>query len=54
VFLDLTTLEPDEDQWALLSSPGRMSSREVARAADRAGRVTVGMAATDRAQLIHA
>jgi hypothetical protein len=22
VFLDLTTLEPDEDQWALLSSPG--------------------------------
>ena len=45
VFLDLATLEPDEDQWAFLSSLGRMSPREVARAADRAGQVTVGMAA---------
>jgi superfamily II DNA or RNA helicase len=45
VFLDLATLEPDQDQWAFLSSLGRMSPREVARAADRAGQVTVGMAA---------
>lgn len=45
VFLELATLEPDEDQWAFLSSLGRMSPREVARAADRAGQVTVGMAA---------
>jgi hypothetical protein len=35
VFLDLATLEPDEDQWALLSTLGRMSPREVARAAER-------------------
>src|SRR5262249_42000717 len=47
VFLDLATLEPDEDQWAFLSTLGRMSPREVGRAADRAGRVTVGVA-TDR------
>ena len=39
VFLDLATLEPHEDQWAFLSTLGRMSPREVARAA---GRVTVG------------
>jgi TOTE conflict system primase-like protein/type III restriction/modification enzyme restriction subunit len=45
VFLDLATLEPVEDQWAFLSSLGRMSPREVARAADRAGQVTVGKAA---------
>ena len=42
VFLDLATLEPHEDQWAYLSTLGRMSPREVARAADKAGRVTVG------------
>ena len=42
VFLDLATLEPREDQWAFLSALGRMSPREVARAADKAGRVTVG------------
>ena len=42
VFLDLATLEPHEDQWAFLSALGRMSPREVARAADKAGRVTVG------------
>ena len=47
VFLDLATLEPAEDQWAFLSTLGRMSPREVAWAADRAGRVTVGVA-TDR------
>ncbi|HEV2377011.1 MAG TPA: DEAD/DEAH box helicase family protein [Streptosporangiaceae bacterium] len=42
VFLDLETLEPHPDQWAFLSSLGRMSPRELARAADRAGRVQVG------------
>jgi superfamily II DNA or RNA helicase len=42
VFLDLATLEPHEDQWAFLSTLGRMSPREVARAADKAGQVTVG------------
>src|ERR1035441_4012398 len=41
-FLDLATLEPHEDQWAYLSTRGRMSPREVSRAADKAGRVTVG------------
>src|SRR5215472_17556299 len=44
VFLDLATLEPDQDQWAFLSTLGRMSPREVARSTDRAGQVTVGMA----------
>jgi hypothetical protein len=47
VFVDLATLEPCEDQWAYLSSVGRMSPREVARAAHRAGSVTVG-AGVDR------
>lgn len=42
VFLDLGTLEPHEDQWAFLSTLGRMTPREVGRAADKAGRVTVG------------
>jgi len=42
IFLDLATLEPHQDQWAFLSMLGRMSLREVARAADKAGRVTVG------------
>ena len=46
VFLDLATLEPHEDQWAFLSALGRMSPREVARAADKAGRVTVGAEVT--------
>jgi len=44
VFLDLANLEPHEDQWAFLSTLGRMTPREVARAADRAGHVTVGTA----------
>jgi superfamily II DNA or RNA helicase len=47
VFLDLSTLEPYEDQWAFLSSLGRISSREVTRLANRVGSVTVG-AAVDR------
>jgi hypothetical protein len=47
VFLDLATLEPCEDQWAYLSTLGRMSPREVTRAAERAGPVAVG-AGVDR------
>ena len=42
VFLDLATLEPHEDQWAFLSSLSRMSPRELTRAADRVGTVSVG------------
>lgn len=42
VFLDLATMEPHEDQWAYLSSLGRMSPAEVNRVARRAGGVTVG------------
>jgi hypothetical protein len=44
VFLDLARLEPHEDQWAYLSTLGRMTPREVTRAADRAARVSVGTA----------
>jgi superfamily II DNA or RNA helicase len=43
VFLDLATMEPHDDQWAYLSSLGRMSPAEVNRVARRAGRVTVGV-----------
>ena len=42
VFLDLATMEPHDDQWAYLSTLGRMSPREVTRAAERAGKVAVG------------
>ncbi|MGI8681143.1 MAG: TOTE conflict system archaeo-eukaryotic primase domain-containing protein [Mycobacteriales bacterium] len=42
VFLDLATLEPHEDQWAYLSSVGRISPREVSRLAQRLGPVSVG------------
>jgi superfamily II DNA or RNA helicase len=42
VFLDLATLEPYEDQWAFLSTLSRMSPREVTRAAERVGTVSVG------------
>jgi superfamily II DNA or RNA helicase len=42
VFVDPGTLEPYQDQWAFLSALGRMSPRELARAADRASRVLVG------------
>ena len=41
VFLDLETLEPHKDQWAYLSTLGRMTPHEVRRAADRAEKVTV-------------
>ena len=41
-FLDLATMEPHDDQWAYLSSLGRMSPAEVSRVARRSGGVTVG------------
>ena len=46
VFLDLETLEPHEDQWAYLSTLGRMTPQELRRAADRAGKVTVATEVT--------
>jgi superfamily II DNA or RNA helicase len=42
VFLDLATMEPHDDQWAFLSSLGRMSPGDVSRIARKAGRVVVG------------
>ena len=44
VFLDPATMEPHEDQWAYLSTLGRMTPREAAAAANRTGRVIVGAA----------
>jgi len=49
VFVDPGTLEPYRDQWAFLSSLGRMSPREASRAADKAGRVLVGSEVTQLA-----
>jgi superfamily II DNA or RNA helicase len=46
VFLNLETLEPHKDQWAYLSTVGRMTPRELSRAAERAGRVAVGAEVT--------
>jgi len=46
LFLDLETLEPYKDQWAYLSTLGRMTPREVSRAADKAGRVPAGSEVT--------
>ena len=40
--IDPATLEPYEDQWAFLSTLSRMSPREVTRAAERVGTVSVG------------
>ena len=37
VFLDPQTLEPHKDQWAYLSTLGRMTPHELKRAADRVG-----------------
>jgi superfamily II DNA or RNA helicase len=42
VFVDTGTLEPYQDQWTYLSALGRMTPREVTRAAEKAGRVLVG------------
>lgn len=44
VFLDTSTLEPHDDQWAYLSSLGRLSPREVSRLAQKLGAVSVGAA----------
>ena len=46
VFLNLESLEPHQDQWAFLSALGRMTPREVTRAADMAGRVPAGREVT--------
>ena len=46
VFLDLETLEPHEDQWAYLSTLGRMTPAELRRAVDRAGKVAVAAEVT--------
>src|SRR4051794_5563947 len=43
VFLDLATMEPHEDQWAFLSSLGRLTPKEVDRLARRLGQVAVGV-----------
>ncbi|MFL6124004.1 TOTE conflict system archaeo-eukaryotic primase domain-containing protein [Actinophytocola sp.] len=42
VFLDLATMEPHDDQWAFLSTLGRMSPAEVNRVARKAGQISVG------------
>jgi hypothetical protein len=46
VFLDLETLEQHKDQWAYLSTLGRMTPHELRRAADRAGKVAVASEVT--------
>ncbi|WP_233496017.1 hypothetical protein [Geodermatophilus sp. TF02-6] len=47
LFLDLASLEPHADQWAYLSSLGRITPRELDRLAQRLGGVSVG-AGVDR------
>jgi superfamily II DNA or RNA helicase len=42
MFLNTENLEPHQDQWSYLSTLGRMTPREVSRAADKAGRVPAG------------
>jgi hypothetical protein len=44
VFLDTATMEPHEDQWAFLSTLGRLTPREVMAVANRVARVAVGSA----------
>ena len=46
VFLDMETLEPHQDQWAYLSTLGRMTPHELKRTADRAGKVAVATEVT--------
>jgi hypothetical protein len=46
VFLNLETLEQYDDQWAYLSTLGRMTPQEVRRAADQAGKVAVAAEVT--------
>ena len=42
LFLDVATLEPHDDQWAYLSTVGRVSPRELSRLAKQLGPVSVG------------
>jgi hypothetical protein len=44
VFLDTATMEPHEDQWAFLSTLGRLTPREATAVVNRVARVTVGSA----------
>lgn len=46
VFLDTTSMEPHEDQWAFLSSLPRVTPKEADRLARRVSAVTVGVAVT--------
>jgi hypothetical protein len=46
VFLNLENLEPHQDQWSYLSTLGRMTPKEVSRAADKAGRIPAGREVT--------
>ena len=46
VFLDLATMEPYDDQWAYLSSLGRMTPRQIDTAIRKSGPVTTGSGAT--------
>jgi superfamily II DNA or RNA helicase len=46
VFLNVENLEPHQDQWSYLSTLGRMTLKEVSRAADKAGRVPAGSQVT--------
>ena len=46
IFLNMENLEPHLDQWSYLSTLGRMTPREVSRAADRTGRVPAGSEVT--------
>ena len=46
MFLNLENLEPHQDQWFYLSMLGRMTPKEVSRAADKAGRVPAGREVT--------
>jgi hypothetical protein len=46
VFLNLESLEPHQDQWLYLSTLGRMTPKDVSRAADKAGRLPAGSEVT--------
>ena len=46
MFLNPENLEPHPDQWSYLSTLGRMTPKEVSRAADKAGRVPAGSQVT--------
>jgi hypothetical protein len=51
VFLDLATMEPHEDQWAYLSSLGRMSPAEVTRVARAAPAASPSVPGSTRSAL---